>query len=118
MSQTSASDPTQMGETDSPEREEILMQSTVTVEGRPSVQLRWGPMTGQLTPEEAREHARRIFETAEAAVHDAAMYRWLLEKAEVPREHAMEALFELRRFRGDSTREDWRGGEAETDSPG
>jgi len=99
------------------EHPDILMQSIVTTTGKPSVQLRWGDMGGQLTPEEARNHALAVLECAEAAIHDAAMVRWLVEKSEVPLEGAYQALFELRRFRGDSTREDWRGGDAEANSP-
>jgi hypothetical protein len=99
------------------EHPDILMQSTVSTTGRPSVQLKWGDMTGQLTPEEARDHALHVLECAEAAIHDAAFLRWAVEKSESPLEAAYQVLFELRRFRGDSTREDWRGGEAEANSP-
>lgn len=88
---------------------DILMQSIVSTTGQASVQLKWGDMSGQLTVEAARDHAMHVLECAEAAIHDAAMVRWLVEKTEMPLENAYEILYELRKFRGDSTREDWRG---------
>lgn len=88
---------------------EILFQSVVTPDGRGLVQFKWGSQRGQLTVDEARLHAHRILEAAEAAIHDAAMFSWLQAEGELSPQSAGAALIELRKYRGDSTREDWRG---------
>lgn len=88
---------------------DLSMQSIVNLKLEPMVQLKWGREVGQLTPEEARQHARYVLECAEAAVHDAAMVRWLMERMELSKVSALQAMEALRKYRGDSTREDWRG---------
>ena len=44
---------------------------------QPLVQMRWGKMEGQLTVDEARQHALIILECAEAAESDAFVFHWL-----------------------------------------
>lgn len=91
-------------------RGDILLQSTVrNGDWAPSVQLKWGEQGGQLTPAEARMHALAILECAEAAIHDSALVRFLIEDVGIDEEQALKTVFGLREFRGDSTREDWRG---------
>ena len=43
----------------------------------PLVQLKWGEKEGQLSVREARDHAARILEVAEAAESDAFVFHWL-----------------------------------------
>jgi len=51
--------------------------------GEPLVGLQWGDQTCQLTPDEARAHALRILECAEAADQDAYLMDFLLHKVSV-----------------------------------
>jgi len=60
------------------------------------VQLRWGSMSGQLTPEEAREHALSIIEAAEAARHDEMVFRFLMEKLNLEPARAALIIKDLR----------------------
>lgn len=72
--------------------------------GEGFVHLVWGDQRGQLTPTEAREHARRIAEAAEAAEYDAIFVRWLLEDRVVDRiEQAVPLLIKFRRYRESGT---------------
>lgn len=52
----------------------IDVESGVTTSGRGFVVMRWGDLSGQLTPDEAREYALAILEAADAADHDAALF--------------------------------------------
>jgi hypothetical protein len=61
---------------------------------------------GQLTPIEARQHALAVLEAAEAAVHDAAVVRWLQVRMELEPQAAVTVLCELRGFRQDQDAED------------
>lgn len=47
--------------------------SGVNMTGKPFVKVKWGEMSGQLSPDEARAFALRVIETADAADHDAAL---------------------------------------------
>ncbi len=51
--------------------------------GEPLVELRWGAEEGQFTPDEARAHALRVLEAAEAAEQDAFLMDWLLHQVGV-----------------------------------
>lgn len=55
----------------------------------------------QMTPQQAREHALHVLEAAEAAVHDAAMHKWLKEKVGMDPEQAAAGVHELRDYRTD-----------------
>jgi hypothetical protein len=56
---------------------------------------------GQMTPEEVRQHALQLLETAEAAVHDAAMAQWLRKRLDADPEHAAAMVADIREFRAD-----------------
>ncbi len=88
----------------------VTVQSIVSAQsGEPLVQCRVGFEQWSWAPEEARSHALALLACAEAAVHDAAMFRWLtLGEMSLPAAAAMQAVGGLRRFRGDVAREDWR----------
>lgn len=91
-------------------RPDVLIQAVVrSGDHEPFVQMKWGDASGQLTVEEARQHARHVLECAEAAQHDAAWLRFNVLELGLEEEAAVQILADLRRFRGDSTREDWRG---------
>lgn len=78
--------------------------------GDPLVQCRVGAERWQWEPQLAREHAMALLTVAEAAVHDAAMVRWLTLSVGMERDAAFQGLVDLRRFRGDVDRQDWRPG--------
>jgi hypothetical protein len=88
----------------------VMVQSVVGgSSGAPIVQCRVGYEQWQWDVEEAREHAGTVLACAEAAVHDAAMVRWLtLGPIGLDQDAALDAVGDLRRFRGDLEREDWR----------
>jgi hypothetical protein len=65
----------------------------------PFVLLQWQDRTCTLSPEDAREHALKIVDCAEAAVHDAFLVRWLLEVVGSERTQAFGLLQELRAWR-------------------
>lgn len=67
----------------------------------PMVTLTWGAEGAQLTVAEARQHALRILEAAEAAESDALLWRWLRDVVHVddPAQRA-QALGEFRTLRG------------------
>jgi hypothetical protein len=80
---------------------EILMESMVAARDlEPIVALRWGGEEGKLTPDECREHARRLFETAEAAEHDSALCRFLREQLHLDGPATFAMLRDLRVHRG------------------
>lgn len=89
----------------------IWMQSIVSGHsGTPYVQCRIGETRWQWEIEAARQHALAVLSVAEAAVHDAATYRWLTLRTDgigMETSAAMIAVRDLRRFRGDVEREDW-----------
>jgi hypothetical protein len=67
-------------------------------DGMPFVVLKWGDERGQLTPDEAREHAHLILEAADAAESDAFIFKFVTEKIQIP-EQAAQILLEFRKFR-------------------
>lgn len=80
------------------EQPEILMESVVASDDlEPMVHLRWGSMSGRLSPDETRQHALRLLATAEAAEHDSALMRWMSECLDV---EPFELLGDLRVHRG------------------
>jgi hypothetical protein len=60
--------------------EEIGVSSIVGDRRGPLVQLVWGSKVAQFSPTEARAHALRILEAAEAAVNDAFLVEFLKQK--------------------------------------
>lgn len=65
----------------------------------PYVILTWGEERGRLTPTEARHHARRILEAAEAADQDAFMVHFLVDKVGLEFGGALTTLYEFRQWR-------------------
>lgn len=62
----------------------INVESFVShLDGAPFVKLQWGNESGQLTVEEARQHALNILQCAEAAEFDAAYWRFLTTDMQV-----------------------------------
>ncbi|WP_258904842.1 CREG family protein [Actinokineospora sp. UTMC 2448] len=59
---------------------------------------------GQLTPQQTREHALALLEAAEAAVHDAAMARWMRSQG-ATQEVAGSAVAAIRAYREDQESE-------------
>ena len=55
----------------------------------------------QFTPADARQHGLHVIETAEAAVHDAAMAAWMRDKLNAEPEVAAQAIADLREYRKD-----------------
>lgn len=77
--------------------------------GMPMVDFQVGFEHFSLPVAKAREHALAILQVAEAASQDAAVYRWLtLSDLGLDARAAAHAVGELRRFRGDAPKEDWR----------
>ncbi len=75
----------------------IWASSSVHADDRaPWVHLQWADKKGMLTPEEARQFALSVLETAQAAEHDAFLVKFLTEKigSDVPT-----AIAVLREFR-------------------
>lgn len=93
-----------------PSPDVIAVQSIVGARtGDPYVQCRIGLEQWQWDIDTARHHAMAVLTCAEAAVHDAAMIRWMtLGEMDAPPEVAWQAVADLRRFRGDVDRADWR----------
>lgn len=82
----------------------IGVQSIVSMRTRePLVLITWGDQSGQLSPDEARQHALRILECAEAAESDAFVFGWLTRDivgtAEDERENWDRIIGEFRKFR-------------------
>jgi len=70
------------------------------------VTIRWGDMGGQLSPEEARQHALAVIEAADAAEHDAAVVAFMLSGKSWPADpndletwRAFELLAAIRNYR-------------------
>jgi hypothetical protein len=79
-------------------------QSGVNQKGEPFVQLLKGnEIIGQMSVEEARDHARAITEAAEAAETDAFIFNWVLKKVGGGPVQAMGLLTEFRQYRTEVT---------------
>jgi len=75
-------------------------QSGVNAKGEAFVQLfKDGEPIAQMDPEQARDHARAIYEAAEAAEQDAFMFMFLQKEIGVPEIGAMSILVEFRKWR-------------------
>ena len=64
------------------------------------VTLRWASESAQMTPDEARQHALRILECAEAAESDAAVFAFFRARLEVEPAVAGHMVADLREYRG------------------
>ena len=75
-------------------------QSGVNMQGEPFVQLILdGKQIGQMSPTEARDHARAITEAAEAAETDAFLWEFVLKNLKGTQQAAVELMVAFRRFR-------------------
>lgn len=80
--------------------ERIEIESMVASRNKePFVVLTWGANAGQLTPTEARHHARRVLEAAEAADQDAFLVHFLTDQVGLDDSHAFVTLSEFRSWR-------------------
>lgn len=78
----------------------IEIESMVSGRTRePFVVLKWGGESGQLTPTEARAHARRVLEAAEAADSDAFLMDFLRDQVGADLQHQVAVLGEFRAWR-------------------
>lgn len=59
---------------------ELTMESGTREDGKPFITMRWGSEVGQIGPDEARLHALRMLEVAEAAESDAVTVSFLVDK--------------------------------------
>jgi hypothetical protein len=83
-----------------PSKEEIYVESMVKSRDKmPAVGIRWGKLSCQLTPEEARQHALGIIEAAIVAELDAAVFKWAMETLGQPPENAGKLLHYIRGVR-------------------
>lgn len=83
-----------------PDASEIGIESGVgAASGLGYVHLRWGDQAGQLTTSEARKHALAIIVAADAADHDAAVWRLLKKRMALGNADAAALLKELRAMR-------------------
>lgn len=79
-------------------------QSGVNSKGEPFVQLLLNErIIGQMSPEEARDHARAITEAAEAAEQDAFIFDWVTRKVGSAPEQAAGLLQDFRAYRLERT---------------
>lgn len=79
----------------------LWMESGVSSEsGKPFVHMHWGDQSGQLTPEQAREHATHMIETATAADFDAKAME-VLRQMGLPLDVAAGFLVAMREARGE-----------------
>lgn len=82
----------------------IWHQSGINQKGEPFVQLLLGEqIIGQMDPEQARDHARRMLEAAEAAEQDAFLWAWAQEVVGVGPEQAGGLIVGFRKFRAERT---------------
>jgi hypothetical protein len=75
-------------------------QSGINPKGEPFVQLlRGNTVIGQMSAEEARDHARTILEAAEAAEQDSFMWDWVINRVGTGEQQAAGLLVDFRKFR-------------------
>lgn len=88
-----------------PPKESVLWhQSGVAPNGEPFVQLlRNDQIVAQMSPEQARDHARAITEAAEAAEQDAFIMEFAQKKIGLDFDRAGHLLIEFRNFRAERT---------------
>jgi hypothetical protein len=87
-----------------PKTHSLWHQSGVNPHGVPFVQLILNDkVIAQMTPAEARDHARAITEAAEASETDAFLWTWVLDKVGADKPQAAGLIADFRRFREQST---------------
>ena len=90
----------------SPKQEDHIIwhQSGINPGGKPFVQLlKDDQVIGQMSPQQAREHAQAIVEAAEAAEQDAFLWHFAREKLLIPEQEAYGLILQFRKFREQTT---------------
>lgn len=78
----------------------IVAQAMVSARtGEPMVMLTWGEQAGQVTPEEARQHAMIVLEAAASAEMDSFLFSFLVHRVQTDPGRAGELLMEFRAWR-------------------
>lgn len=79
-------------------------QSGVNSKGEPFVQLlRGNRVIGQMSPQEARDHAQAMIEAAEAAEQDAFIRDWVMTKVGAGEAQAAGLIADFRQYRRERT---------------
>jgi hypothetical protein len=85
---------------------QVVVESYVSNQGeRGYVKLTWGTETGKLTPNEARAHALRLLEAADAAESDEFLFSWLPTVNITGFGSKLKVLREFRKLRVERARE-------------
>jgi hypothetical protein len=80
--------------------ENLWMESGVSARtSEPFIHMRWGDQSGQLSANQAREHALHMLECADGAEFDAAFVKWAQDDFGLEHERAVMILGELRKHR-------------------
>jgi hypothetical protein len=78
----------------------IVAQAMVSARtGEPQVMLTWGQQAGQLSPEEARQHAQIVMDAAAAAEADSFLFSFLVNRVQTDPPRAGQLLLEFRAWR-------------------
>lgn len=89
---------------DEPKDSVIWHQSGINLKGEPFVQLlKNTDIIGQMSPEQAREHAQATLEAAEASEQDAFLWDFTRNKMELEEGQAFMILQEFRKYREERT---------------
>lgn len=86
-------------------KEQILWhQSGINPKGEPFVQLLLGEkIVAQMSVEQARDHAKAMIESAEAAEQDAFIYDWVINKVGSGPAQAAGLINDFRKYRAERT---------------
>lgn len=78
----------------------IMVESMVMSKTKePCVRLSWGEESGDLTPNEARDHALNVLQAADAADSDSFLFHFFTNTIGAPEEQAYAMLKEFRTWR-------------------
>jgi hypothetical protein len=89
---------------DDPKDHVLWHQSGISPHGEPFVQLlRDDKIIAQMSPEQARDHARAVTEAAEAAEQDAFIWDWVLNKVGAGKDQAYGLIVDFRKYRAERT---------------
>lgn len=77
----------------------IKVESILGQKHGPQVMLSWGKESGLVTSAEARQHALRVLECADAAESDAFMFHFLQKTVGVTPQAAVAVIADFRRYR-------------------
>lgn len=79
-------------------------QSGVNAKGEPFVQLiQGGKVIGQMSPQEARDHAQAMIEAAEATEQDGFIMDWVINKVGAGPQQAAGLIADFRQYRRERT---------------